>query len=459
MMMPRAGLLPFYLELYDEVRPETRAEFGPFLDEIAAGLEADGLSIGRAPVCRNRSEFERAVADFESSSCDAIVTVHLAYSPSEESIDALCGTSIPIVILDTTMDPAFDRSVSLKRLMYNHGIHGVMDLTSMLRRRGRAFSVVAGHASESDVVARACARVRAAAAARSWRGSLAVRVGARFAGMGDFHVEADAMARALEVTAREIAVDEVRARKAEVPAAEVDAEMASDRERFEVVAPEEVHRRSVAMGLALRAVLDDAGAGAFSCNFLECDAEEDAVPFLEAGKAMARGVGYAGEGDVLTASLVGALGRGFGATTFTEIFCPDWRGGSLFLSHMGEVNPACVVGRARLIEKAFPYTPAGNPASLAGCIRPGRAAYVDLAPGPGEGFRLIVSDVEMLDDSDRDDAKGAVRGWMKPGGDVATFLEEYARAGGTHHAALVLDRSAADLAAFAVFAGVECVTI
>ncbi|MDZ7837486.1 MAG: hypothetical protein U5N58_05810 [Actinomycetota bacterium] len=31
------------------------------------------------------------------------------------------------------------------------------------------------------------------------------------------------------------------------------------------------------------------------------------IPFLEASKAMARGTGYAGEGDIITAALVGAL--------------------------------------------------------------------------------------------------------------------------------------------------------
>src|SRR5690606_33566174 len=107
-------------------------------------------------------------------------------------------------------------------------------------------------------------------------------------------------------------------------------------------APEDVHRRSVRSGLALRKCLADGNYTAFSMNFLEfqsADGPMDTVPFLEISKAMARGYGYAGEGDVLTASLMGALNKAFGKTTFTEIFCPDWEGDALFLSHMGEVNP------------------------------------------------------------------------------------------------------------------------
>ena len=49
------------------------------------------------------------------------------------------------------------------------------------------------------------------------------------------------------------------------------------------------------------------------------------MPFLEIEKQMVRGIGYAGEGDVLTAALSAALASGFEETSFTEMFCPDWK--------------------------------------------------------------------------------------------------------------------------------------
>ena len=41
---------------------------------------------------------------------------------------------------------------------------------------------------------------------------------------------------------------------------------------------------------------------------------------------MARGIGYAGEGDLFTASLVSSLLSVFPETSFSEMFCPDWAG-------------------------------------------------------------------------------------------------------------------------------------
>ena len=48
----------------------------------------------------------------------------------------------------------------------NHGIHGVMDMCSLLRQRGKAYAIAAGHIEHSDVLDRVAGYVRAAGAAR-----------------------------------------------------------------------------------------------------------------------------------------------------------------------------------------------------------------------------------------------------------------------------------------------------
>lgn len=462
---PRVGLLPLYLELYDERVPGMRAVLEPFLARVADGLGEEGLDCLRAPVCRLNSEFEEAVASFEAEDADCIVTLHLAYSPSLESADTLARTSLPIVILDTTMDHEFGTGVSPDRISYNHGIHGVQDMASVLRRRGKPFAIAAGHVSESDVLRRAADMARAARAARRLGSMKVLRIGESFSGMGDFAVAEDVLKRVLGVTVEQIGVHDLAARAAIVTDDDIEEEMARDRERFEIAADEACHRRSVRVGLVLRRLLEERGYGAFSMNFLAFGSAQepiDTVPFLEASKAMERGLGYAGEGDVLTASvvggLVGALGGAFGETTFTEMFCPDWKGNSIFLSHMGEINPAVAAAKPRLCEKPFPYTPAHNPAVLACALRPGPAVLVNIAPGPEDTFTLLVAPVEVLEDADNPAMRSTIRGWIRPRRPVAEFLEDYSRHGGTHHCALVFpgprggDLTEA-LEAFAMFAG------
>jgi L-arabinose isomerase len=243
-----------------------------------------------------------------------------------------------------------------------------------------------------------------------------------------------------------------------VTEAQIRAELEEDRRRFNVDCDEQAHRRSLRIGLALRQFMNEGRFDAFSANFLAFDRAEEpinAMPFLEASKAMARGLGYAGEGDVLTAALVAGLLTGFEQTTFTEIFCPDWKGNSLFLSHMGEINPNVAAAQPLLLEKPFPYTPAKTPAFLAAAPAPGPAVYVNLTPGPADEFRLIVTPVEVLEDGKHPGMQKCVRGWIRPRLPIAEFLEQFSRLGGTHHSALVLGEHYEAMAAFGRFAGLD----
>ena len=399
-----------------------------------------------------------AVRQCEASGVDLLVVLHLAYSPSLESLPALRATRLPLLLLDTTMDARFDQAVAPERIMYNHGIHGVMDLASVLRREGRAFEIAAGHLALSPVIERAAELARAARAAHRLRRTKALRIGPTFAGMGDFAVPEEVLSRVLGITVDEVAPGALAPWIAGVTPAALAAEMAEDAARCVCLAPAAVHRRSTLIGLGLRALLADGGYDAFSMNFLAFTTPDDPVstlPFQEAGKAMARGIGYGGEGDVLTAALVGALARGFGDTTFTEIFCPDWQGGSLFLSHMGEVNPALAASTPHLVEYDFPFTAARNPLKLACALRPGPAVFVNLAPGPRETFSLLLAPVEMLPDTTNTAFAATIRGWMRPRLPLPAFLEAYSRHGGTHHSALVYGDRTEALAAFARFAGLE----
>jgi len=457
-----AGLIPFYLELYDTVFPERRAEFQPMIDALTRELGQRGIQLTASPVCRKAPEFRQAIQQLETSNVDAIVTLHLAYSPSLEAIEAFSATELPLVLFDTTMDAVFGFETKLDRLMYNHGIHGVQDFASVLRRRGRSFRVVAGHAEDSIALDRLVASIRAAKAARLLRTTRALRIGESFSGMGDFNVSSDVLRGALGIEVQQSDTEPLVKAAAHVTDAAIEAEMAHDRETYQVEADAEVHRRSVRVGLALRHVLERGGFTAFSMNFLAFDAPDgpiNVVPFLEASKAMARGVGYAGEGDVLTAALVGALAKSFPAVNFTEMFCPSWAEGSIFLSHMGEFNPATAAAKARLIEKDFPWTAAQNPAILTAPPIPGPAVLVNLVPGPDDRFSIVAAPGEILGDSTVPEMQDCVRGWFRPSMPLAPFLEQYSTCGGTHHSALVHRQTAEAIEAFAQYAGLPCATI
>ena len=304
----KVGLLPLYLKLYDDTTPEYHAGVERFRDQIAARLGERGLQVSVAPVCRIAPEFDAAVRSFEQEKVDAIITLHLAYSPSEESAPILAATPLPIIVLDTT--PAFDFSPSQSpdEVMYNHGIHGVQDLCNLLLRRGKTFHIEVGHWEHSDVLDRVAQAARSARVAQAMRSARVGRIGNPFKGMGDFAVPEAKLERMLGVTVIPATPQEIGARLPGIRQADIDAERAADMQRFDAQGlSQDSYDQTARVSLAVRQWIEQERLTAFTMNFMETNrlAGMPTMPFLEASKGMARGIGYAGEGDCLTAALVG----------------------------------------------------------------------------------------------------------------------------------------------------------
>ncbi len=452
----KIGLLPLYLELYDKAMPEARGRMESFYGIIAAELEKRGLEVLQSRVCRLKGEFADAIHGFEAAGADAIVTLHLAYSPSLESADALARTKLPILVLDTTPTHSYGPNQDPGELMYNHGIHGVQDMCNLLVRNGKPFRVEAGHWEKSDALDRVAAWMPGARIARAMRTARVGRIGEPFRGMGDFGIPSHVLRTTIGIETLPCDPVVLRSQLPTPNDPEVEAELSADRSRFSTEGLlQESHRRSIQAGIAVRRWVEKEKLCAFTANFLAVDRASGipTVPFLEASKAMARGVGYAGEGDVLTAALVGALAASYPETTFTEMFCPDWAGESIFLSHMGEMNLSLSAETPLLMERPFPWTDADPPVVAVGRLKPGEACLVNLAPGPQESYRLIVAPVTMLDGSGNGKMADSIRGWFRPRMPIADFLAEYSHAGGTHHLALVYGDVAGDVRRFGELMG------
>ena len=459
MTATKIGLLPLYIELYDRASPAARPRIEGFYAAIAGEFQRRGLDVVTVPVCRLESEFAEAVAAFEKAGVDAIVTLHLAYSPSLESAKALAATALPIVVLDTTPTFEFGPEQDPAEVMFNHGIHGVQDMCNLLLRNGKDFQIETGHYERSDVLDRVAGCVRSARAARRMQRARIGRIGRPFAGMGDFAVPDELLRAALGASVVQWDPSAAGEFVAAPDSPEVAAEMAADADTFHLDGLDAgLHRAAAQTCVAVRRWMEREDLDGFTMNFLALDRAFGlpAVPFLEGCKAMARGKGYAGEGDVLTAALIAGLAAAYPATTFTEMFCPDWAGERVFLSHMGELNIALTADRPRLMQRPFPFTDMGQAAVAVGRLRGGDAVLVNAAPGPDKAFSLIAVPVEMLDVTGEDRFGEKVRGWFRPRVPLREFLKSYSLAGGTHHCALVYGASVDEILGTGALLGWGC---
>ena len=451
-MKLKVGYLPLYIKLYDDDDPHMRDPMVAYMDHLIAELGLRGLDIVQAPVCRIKEEFDAAAEMLNASGVCAVITQNLAYSPSLESIEALLSLKVPQVILDTTPDfDMYDTADTYNGIDPNHGIHGVQDMCSMLKRNGRAYTLCVGHEKNSDVLDQVVSACRAAAIAEAFRSAKVGTAGGSFDGMGDFLISADDLKRLTGAEIVTLTKEEAASYEATVTPEEIEEVIARDRADFVwEVKNEEYYRTQVRASLVLRKWIEAQSLTAATVNFLkteECGLPT--MPFVECSRMMARGIGYAGEGDVLTAAFVGALMKVYGTeAAFTEMFCPDWKNSLLLLSHMGEANLAQSCRQPILRDEPFPYNSYGHTAAAYVCMKPGKAVLVNLAP-MGERISMVLSPVEMVGVSSEHSAyRYAEEGWLKPVKPLGQFLKEFSELGGTHHSALVYGADLNELAAF-----------
>lgn len=445
-------MLALYLKLYDDTQAWVRGDVEAFKLAIEEKL-GERMDVIRQPICRLEAEVREAVEAFREEKADAIVTVHLAYSPSLESYRALAEAGMPLLVLDTTPDESFSPVTGVGRVMQNHGIHGVQDLCSLLRRSGAPYQIFAGHYLQSDVLERVRQAAVGAMMASRMRNSRVGRVGEPFVGMGDFHLERREL-EDLGVTVIPFDRQEGVRRLEQVSESEIDREWELDNQRYLAEdLPEESYRAAARVGLAIRRWTEQERLDGITVNFLATDHNPalPVMPFLELCKGMERGIGYAGEGDAMNAAFVASLMKGFPKTTFSEMFCPDWEGGAVFCSHMGEFNPLVADAPLILAGMEFPYTSAGDACALFGRFSGGeRVAFLNLNPLGKDRFVLIAAPGSMRGVTEEaPEMRHTVRGWFAPGVPLARFLEEYSRLGGGHHGAIVYDPDFGALESFA----------
>ena len=457
----KVGLLPLYIKLYDD-RGINRSLLEGFYQSIIEKLQGEGLEVIPAPICRIEEEFVSAIKNFEENGAKAIITIHLAYSPSLESIDALCKTDLPIVVMDTTLDYSLSKEYSVDPISSNHGIHGVMDMCNLLKRRSKNYTVVAGHFENSNVLKNTADCAKASASAKSLNGLKVGSFGGAFKGMGDFSISAKELKDRLGVELVEISNEEMLNAVNSITESQVESELDYYKHNFTLLNENEESNEaliaSIKACLATRKIIEEKGLGAYSANFLGIDKDNlGNMPFIEACLQMQKGVGYAGEGDVLTASFVGALLKYISGVSFVEIFCPDWKENRLLLSHMGEINFGLLRDKPKIATIPFPYTNSKTCTKPYAAFKEGNALYCNVFRAENEKLVLSVSKVKVTYVEGQ--VEDAVRGWITPNMNIAEFLEKLSEHGAIHHAFLVYDLDVKAMKCFGKTLNMEVVEI
>jgi len=440
---PRVGLMALTLELYESLAPDLRPGREQWLrDTVLPALEPVADVRFERAVYR-RQDIDAAVRELEHEGVDVLLVMCLSYSPSQYVLPALQRTDLPIVIWNTQELFAADDSFDGAKMIDNHGVHGTQDLCNVLLRSGVRFQYLTSHLNDPDAVERLGDVFVAAATVSRLRSVRLGLLGYPFPGMGDLGLDTTHLASTLGCQWNVLSVEDFNLRAEDATDEETSKLIAEYRTSYQLAddlvdADLEATARAE---LALRSMVIEHDLDAVTYQFMALGEDERTVtlPFVGVSRLMAEGIGFGGEGDLIGAAGTWLLNQLAPPATFSEIFTIDFEGNGVFMSHMGEANPAMARTDTRtpLVARPRPITRIrGRQLALIVSLQPGPATLCALTLGPAGRWRLVASRVEVADFGPLPSMAVPHFKLRVPRGDVRDWLTAYAQAGGPHHNAL-----------------------
>jgi L-arabinose isomerase len=460
--MPRIGLLGVMQELYDAMLPGITERQAAYAAEVAAAL-ADVADVEAPPPARTRDDIDRTVRELEGRDLDGLLVVNLTYGPGMRVARALAGTSLPICVANIQPVPSVTPEWDMADLTYNQGIHGAQDTANAMVRAGRPFAVVTDDWRSDSFRDAIGGWARAAAAVTRWRSLKVAVFGHAMVGMGDIRVDEHALLRALGPQVDALSPGLLHRAVAAVSDDDVAALIADEDANFEIDSrlsgeEREDHAR---MQLGIERVLTERGYGSYSAHFdaIGDDGRFSRLPLAAASSLMAKGYGYAAEGDALTAALMSAAQTLLGDTQFTEMYAMDFPTDSILMSHMGEGNwrLARQDRPVRLIKRPLGIGGLDDPPTFLFQYQTGPATLATLVSLGGDRFRLVACEGEILDTPELPKLEMPY-GHFRPDRGVATAMDAWLRLGGPHHQVLNPGRQADAWRTFSELARLEFAT-
>jgi L-arabinose isomerase len=460
---PRIGILGIMQDLYDDMIPGIAQRQEGYAAELAAHL-SDVAEFTPSKAIKYREDAERAMREFEDADLDGVLVVMLTYGPAMRVARLLSESRLPICLANIQPEPAVTPAWDMADMTYNQGVHGAQDTANAMVRAGKRFAVLTDDWKTARFREDVGRWARAAATVTAWKRLKVAIFGYAMNEMGDIRVDENALVRTLGPEIISVAQGDLWRGMQVASDAAVAAVIDFENANFEIDPGLSQTERTdhARMQVAIETILNERGFGAYTAHFdaIGEDGRFSRLPLAAASTLMAKGYGYAAEGDVLTACMVAAGHVLIGDAHFTEMYAMDFPSGSILQSHMGEGN--WKIARkdrpVRLIKRPLGIGRLGDPPTFLFQYQPGPATLATLVSLEGDKFRMVVAEGENLDSQELP-ALEMPYGQFRPASGLRACLNGWLAAGGPHHEVMNLGHHAEDWKAFCQLAGVEFVQV
>jgi L-arabinose isomerase len=389
---PRIGILGIMQDLYDDMIPGIAQRQEGYAAELAAHLAGVGEFIPSKAI-KYREDAERAMREFENADLDGVMVVMLTYGPAMRVARLLSESRLPVLMANIQPEPNVTPAWDMADMTYNQGVHGAQDTANAMVRAGKRFAVLTDDWQSEQFTADVGRWARAAHAVTAWKSLKTAIFGYAMNDMGDIRVDESALIRSLGPEILAVAQGDMYRGMQAVTDRQIADVIAFEDENFEIDPRLSAEERTdhARMQVAIEQILVERGFGAYTAHFdaIGEDGRFSRLPLAAASSLMAKGYGYAAEGDVLTSCLVYAGHQLIGDAHFTEMYAMDFPSDSILQSHMGEGN--WKIARkdkpVRLIKRPLGIGRLADPPTFLFQYQPGPATLATLVSLEGTRWR------------------------------------------------------------------------
>ena len=403
--------------------------------------------------------------------CIGVITWMHTFSPAKMWIHGLQELKKPLLHFHTQFNKEIPwETMDMDFMSLNQSAHGDREFGHMVSRMRKNRKVVVGHWQDPKAQAKIAVWMRVAAAWADAQDMLIIRFGDQMNNVavtdGDkveaelklgYHVDYCPVNDLMEY------YDTVEDKDIEELVGQYFAEYdhVPELEDKKTEAYTKVWNSAKAE-IAIRRILKDKGAKAFTTNFDDLG-NFDQIPGLASQRLMAEGYGFGAEGDWKTAALYRTMwfmSQGMpNGCSFLEDYTLNFDGekSAILQAHMLEVCPLISEHKPKLEVHRLSIGIDSETARLVFTSKPGEGVAATIGD-MGNRFRLIVNKVDCIKSKPLPNLPVASALWI-PQPNLEIGAAAWILAGGTHHTSFSYDLTVEYMEDYADIAGIELVVI
>jgi L-arabinose isomerase len=469
----RVGVLGIGLEAYwgqFEGLRERIERYQRRVEQRVGALGADVVSAGLVDTAPKA----RAAGDaFAAAQVDLVLCHAVTYATSSQVLPAFQAAGVPVVLLGLQPTATLDyQHTDTGEWLANCAACCVPEIAGACTRAGIPYDTVAGTIDGDERAwAKIAAWVRAAGAARALRRARIGFLGHTYPGMLDMYTDFTAVHAQVGAHVEVLEIDDLAARVAAAGGDELAAKQAEIRAMFRfadpsadpIAAPIEDAQLdwSARVAVGLDRLVGDFDLDGLTYYYRGLDGNE--AERLGAGVIVgnslltARGIPTAGEGDLKTNLAQLVLDRLGAGGSYTEYYALDFEQGFVLMGHDGPAHVAIAQEQPVLRALKLYHGKRGAGLSVELQVRYGPVTIVGCTQTADGRLKLLAAEGESIPGATF--RIGNTNSRLRFGAPPAEFFEAWCAEGPTHHVALGVGHTAAEVRHVGRLLGIETAVV